>query len=83
MKQINDLGIIYLSDLKNRNLLKKAKRELLKRWNEILFYDYSITENQLNDNEKLLIMNFKKPIFWKGIKFNHLTIQKSYKYKNT
>jgi len=31
MKQINDLGIIYLSDLKNRNLLKKAKRELLKR----------------------------------------------------
>ena len=81
MKQINDLGIIYLSDLKNRNLLKKVKRELLKRWNEILFYDYTITENQLNENEKLLIMNFKNPLFWKGIKSNHLDRPKKRYYE--
>lgn len=72
MKQVNDLGIINLSNLTDIELMKNAKAELLKRWKEILFIDYTISENKLTSNQKTRLMNFKNPLFWKGIKSNHL-----------
>ena len=72
MKQLNDLGIINLLNLTDIELMKNAKAELLKRWKEILFIDYTISENKLASNQKTRLMNFKNPLFWKGIKSNHL-----------
>lgn len=81
MKQVNDIGIIYLSDLTKRNLLDNAKDELLNRWNEILIYDYTIAESQISEPEQILIMQFKNPIYWKGVKSNHLDRPKKKYYE--
>jgi len=72
MKQVNDIDIVYLSDLKNRSLLNKVKNVLLIYWKEILFYDYTINESLLTHKEQVLILQFKNPLYWKGIKSNHL-----------
>ncbi len=62
MRFVNSsLNIYTLGCLLKEDWIEKAKELLLKRWNEIVFFDYSF-KGQL-DSEMLQIVN---PVFWSG-----------------
>ena len=70
MQELNNLGINYLIDLVNSLNLSKLHNLLLKRWNEILLYDYSINEIELNRTQIKRIQDYKNPNYWYLLKSN-------------
>jgi hypothetical protein len=57
MEKLNKLGIFTLKDLVNYGL-HNFKKELLIEFNNILFYDNTITSRRRN------IYNYKNPLYW-------------------
>ncbi len=51
-KGIIDRDYIVLSDLKNIDVLNAFGELLVKKWNEILFYDFTISKNNLSKLQK-------------------------------
>lgn len=44
-------GIVYLSNLKEKNKLERLKKELIKKWREIFIYDWTI-QKEMPKNKK-------------------------------
>ena len=73
MEQLNKVGLNYLSDLKSVLMLNNLLEVLVIKWNEILFFDYTIREHELKPKEKLKVLNFKNVDFWQGIRPNRMS----------
>lgn len=63
MEELKDLGIKRFSDI-NENTLNKAKSLLLKRFDEVMHYDYTIQKNKLSKNKLLKIKDYSNPRYW-------------------
>lgn len=71
MEELKGLGIKTFSDI-NENTLNKAKSLLLKRFDEIMHYDYTIDRNKLSKNKLLKIKDYSNPRYWiQDLKPNH------------
>jgi hypothetical protein len=64
MKSLNSIGLWTLENLKDKSILIHLNKILLKRWDEILLFDYTIRESELNDFEKNKIDLFRNKNFW-------------------
>jgi len=58
-----ETGIITFEDI-NPQALSKAKDIVIKKFRQIVYYDYSINESLLTKNETKSIMNYKRLNFW-------------------
>ncbi len=70
MIELNKNGIYYLSDLLNIESLTFFNEQLLSHWNNILMYDYTINEKNLNIKDLADLRNYKNPRYWNGLKSN-------------
>ena len=70
MKYFEDkkINIKYLSDLLNPDLFFQLGAVLKAVFNEILFYDWSINETNLNAKELLILSNGRNKMFWEQLK---------------
>lgn len=60
---IRDIGINTLADIKNETLLK-AKEILLKRFSEVVYYDYTINKELLKQSQLQTLKDYANPNFW-------------------
>lgn len=71
MAEVNKIGIVTFADI-NINSLNKAKETLIKRFNELLYYDYSININSLPNKHRKLLSRYSNPRYWsEDLKSNH------------
>lgn len=71
MIDLNNLPIVTLADLqksKNLNLLLPL---LLKKWDEVILYDFTIKKKLLSKNQKEKNKDLSNPYFWQNTKANH------------
>lgn len=70
MKDINALEIISLFDLLKLDKLDILKRLLIKQFNLILLYDYTIELSKLASKEISQVQNYSNPNYWSSLKPN-------------
>jgi len=63
IKELNEIGLKTFADV-NGTILDKAKQMLLRRFDEVMHYDYSIDKNKLPARYKRLIRAYSNPRFW-------------------
>lgn len=65
------IGIETFADV-NENTLKKAKELLLKRFDEVVYYDYTINKKSLSKTDLKNIKNYSNQCYWiNDLKSNH------------
>lgn len=69
-KIANDYGCVTLGDFVQVGILKRFKTLLLKHWNIITFYDYSLDKGNLTKGERDMCLRFKNPIYWRQLEPN-------------
>ena len=52
MSDLKKYSIIYLDDLRDKTKLEYLKKELLKRFDEVFLYDWTINEDTIKRNPK-------------------------------
>ncbi len=75
-KQIKMIGLINLpikclADLTIKENLESLKHLLVKKWDEVLMYDFTIEISNLKGKERSKIKDLSNPLFWQSIKSNH------------
>ena len=71
MKEVHILGIKTFADI-NTCTLNKAKLELLKRFDEVVYYDYTINKKSLSSSLKKTLIKYSNPRYWLiKLKSNH------------
>ena len=71
MIELKDLLIETFSDI-NQNTLQKAETILLKRFDEVMHYDYTINKNKLSKLKLEQLKSYSNPRFWiEDLKPNH------------
>jgi hypothetical protein len=63
MIQVNRLGIITFADI-NAATLDNVKHELLRRFDEVVYYDYTISKNSLSKTLKNKTSKYSNPRYW-------------------
>ena len=63
MIDVNALGITTFADI-NINTLNNAKQELLRRFDEVVYYDYTIDKKSPTANVKRLLTKYSNPRYW-------------------
>ena len=66
MKQIEQIGIKYLCDLLDKNKLIQLGVMLEEAFDDILYTDRSINEDQLTDKQQLILAHGNNPEFWES-----------------
>jgi len=70
-KELKKVGIKTFADV-NSNTLNKAKELLLRRFDEVMHYDYTINKKALTNREKQLLKSYSSPRYWIiDLKSNH------------
>lgn len=72
MQELNRVGVFYLVDLLDQSILQNLLPILIKRWDEILFCDYTINSKRLINTDKLKLANYKNENYWHSLKPNRL-----------
>lgn len=72
---------ITLIDLKNVEILRAFGKQLLKVWNEILFYDYSISKKDLTKHQNNKLLQWSNINYWEDLLNQKNGKQKKYKQK--
>jgi len=67
MRELNNKGIHTLADLLNIENHLFLRTELIKRFNEILFYDFTIKTKKLTKKDQLIIKDYANPNFWDNL----------------
>ncbi|RXM43055.1 hypothetical protein [Flavobacterium sp. YO12] len=71
MIELRNLGVKTFADI-NQDALQKAHQLLLRRFDEIMHYDYTIRKAILSKREKQLINRYSNPRYWlEELKSNH------------
>lgn len=71
MIDLKQLPIKNLADLTDKSNLDNLKKSLLKKWDEVTMYDFTIQKAQLNRKEIDKIKDLSNPIFWQSMQSNH------------
>lgn len=79
MRELNTLGIVYLSDLFNIENHLKLYNILKKRFSEILFYDFTINTKKLTPAKQKKADNYSNINYWENIV---LDTKKGKKHRN-
>ncbi|MDR6403277.1 MULTISPECIES: hypothetical protein [Chryseobacterium] len=64
MNVLNDLDIVFLSDLKKPEMMDLFKNLLLKEFQEVYFYDYTIDETKMKLPEINKLKDYRNPNYW-------------------
>lgn len=64
MTYLNSIGIWTLADLTKIDVYKRFKSAFLAAWRNALFYDYSITKDNLTEKQISNLKDYSNPIFW-------------------
>lgn len=75
--QFASFGIKTFADI-NTSTLNRAKEMLLKRFDEVVYYDNTIVKENLTERQKQTLKCYSNPRYW----IDNLTKQKRYKHKN-
>lgn len=67
MREINKKGIHTLADLLKIENQLYLRNELTKRFNEILFYDFSISLQKFTKKDQLKVINYSNPNYWEKL----------------
>ena len=71
MAEVKKLGITTFADI-NKDTLNNAKEQLLKRFDTILYYDYTINKKSLSNKQKQTLIKYSNPRYWiEDLKPNH------------
>ncbi len=71
MKKLNENRIYNLNDLLNPNCLNFFNKQLVKHWNNILMYDYTIDKKKLNKADISVLKDYQNTLYWQDLKPNH------------
>lgn len=82
-KGIIDRDYIVLSDLRNIDALNAFGELLIKKWNEILFYDFTISKTNLSKHQQRKLDVWQNINQWEGFKKQKRSKQKSLLQKIT
>jgi len=58
-----ETGIKTFADI-NTNTIENAKQLLLKRFDEVVYYDYTISKKELTNRQKQDLVKYSNPRFW-------------------
>jgi hypothetical protein len=61
--ELKKIGVVTFADI-NKNTLDKAKQLLLRRFDEVMYYDYTIRKNKLSNHNKIALMKYSNPRYW-------------------
>ncbi|WP_147462001.1 hypothetical protein [Chryseobacterium defluvii] len=91
MNVLNDLGIVYLSDLIKPEMVDTFKNLLLKEFEEVYFYDYTTDETNMKKTEINKLKDYRNPNYWVNLnkkdkyyhkrKFQEMTLKYSQNIK--
>ena len=76
-EDIKHLGIKTFWDI-NQDTLKKVNRLLLRRFEEIVYYDYTINKKHLKKRTIQVLERYSNPRYW----FEDITVKKRYEHKS-
>ena len=68
LEDLKPYNISTLSDLLQRNKISSLVEVLIANFNELLFYDNTIQENELTPSERLILSNGQIPMYWINLK---------------
>lgn len=71
MFDLKSISIKTLEDLMNIKNLTELKLLLLKKWDEVVLFDYTIKKRHLNNSQKNQLKDLSNPRIWQKIKSNH------------
>lgn len=74
--ELNEIGLKTFADV-NGTILGKAKQMLLRRFDEVMHYDYTINKKGLTKAQKQLLISYSNPRFW----INDLRPQHRHRHK--
>jgi len=77
MKEVNNIGIKTFTDI-NTLTLNEVNKLLLKRFDEVVYYDYTIRKEELRKRLKQTLNNYSNPRYW----FENVTVKKRHEHKN-
>lgn len=63
MIELKEIELKTFSDI-NRTTLLNAQNLILKRFDEVVYYDYTIDKKKLTNREKVAIKNYSNPRYW-------------------
>jgi len=66
IKQSNDVGIAYMSDI-TIDRLKKAKKYLITQLETVLYYDNTITKKNLTKKQQIKLKDYNNRRFWQNL----------------
>lgn len=81
MRELKRFEIVYLSDLKNKSKLELLKTELLKKWDEVLLYDWTIDINVPEKEKPKDFNDWRLSTYWEGLSKSNRNKRKGI-YKN-
>ena len=64
MEALHKEGVHTLADLMNKTVLTRLNNVLSIRWQQVLLYDYTIRESELNNIQRGWLTDFKNKNFW-------------------
>jgi hypothetical protein len=87
IEEIKSIGIRTFADI-NSTVLNKAKQMLLKRFDEVIHYDYTIDKKRLKTTKKESLKNYSNPRYWindlkSNQRFRHKKMLKEITLKNS
>ena len=62
-EELKKIGIVTFADI-DKITLDKAKQLLLRRFDEVMHYDYTIRKKSLSTQQKRLLNNYSTPRYW-------------------
>ena len=65
--QSKGIPVYYLSDLLDSNIQQQLADDLVKRFNEILFYDSTIEVDHLTSSKQIILSNGRNPDYWEQL----------------
>lgn len=71
MQEVNKMGIYSAIDLLDKSKLELLKSDLVHRWCEVLFYDYTIDKRTLSTKQLSKIKDYANQTWWVRLKPNH------------
>jgi hypothetical protein len=91
MNLLNQLGIMYLSDVIKPEMVIPLKNLLLKEFQEIYFYDYTMDQSKMKGPEINKLKDYRNPNYWVNLnkkdkyyhkkKFQQMTLKYSQNIK--
>ncbi|PRA94545.1 hypothetical protein CQ046_22425 [Chryseobacterium sp. MYb7] len=64
MNILNNLGLVYLSDIAKPEMSESLKIFLLKEFQEVYFYDYTMDETKMRVSEINKLKDYRNPNYW-------------------